>query len=57
MNDVIKRARGYTIEADWVSTVASIASGHGEHGLANSLWQFERVLRDKAKAARSEADA
>lgn len=41
--------RALLVQARYINTAANIASGHGEYGLANRLWQFESRLRKKAR--------
>jgi hypothetical protein len=36
--------------ADIINMAADIASGRGRLGLANSLWGFERELREEGRA-------
>lgn len=45
----IRPDRIHKANADRVDLVAGIASGYGEHGLANQLWQFEAELRKRAQ--------
>lgn len=44
----------YTHRADIVEEAGRVASGEGELDLANRLYAFEAVLREKAHLARDE---